>query len=383
MSPPPIPRPVRHVYLHAPFCPRRCAYCDFPVETTGNPPTEDWIAALSAELRLIEAEGRFSLDRQLDTVYVGGGTPSFLGLGAMEEVTRILGQERLDHQGLEWTVEANPDSFSADLARDWVGSGVTRVSLGVQSFQLPVLRWLDRGHGPAEARAAVQNARRAGIQELSLDLMFGLPQAVERDWNRDLEEALGLGVPHLSLYGLSVERGTPLARAMEEGTAPEPSEEQYREEFLAASERLVSEGYVHYEVSSFALPGRESMHNRAYWEAKPYLGLGNGAHSFQPPWRRWNLREWREYRNACLAESVPWEGEEELSPEESRLEELWLGLRTNKGVGTAAWNPRATATLTSWISQGYAFCARGRARLTPRGWLLLDHLVLDLDRALG
>ncbi|MGD2120313.1 MAG: radical SAM family heme chaperone HemW [Gemmatimonadota bacterium] len=379
----PEPSPIRHLYLHAPFCPRRCSYCDFPVTTAERAPTGAWLSALSAEVALLEAEGRFFLDQQLDTLYVGGGTPSFLGPDAMGSIPRLLGQERLTAPRLEWTVEANPESFTRALALSWAQAGVNRVSLGVQSFQPPVLRWLNRSHGPEEAHGAIQAARRGGIENISLDLMFGLPGAVKRDWTRDLDRALAAEVPHLSLYGLSVEKGTPLALDMELGKLPRPDEEEYREEFLEASERLVSEGYRHYEVSNFALPGYESRHNLAYWERRPYLGLGNGAHSYQPPRRSWNLRGWTEYQRACEAGDSPREGEEELTTKDVRLEGLWLGLRTDRGMNTRDWRGKAVDLVTSWVSEGYARHEKGTVRLTPSGWLLLDHLVVKLDQTLG
>jgi oxygen-independent coproporphyrinogen-3 oxidase len=374
---------IRHVYLHAPFCPRRCSYCDFPVTATEGAPTEEWLRALTTELELVEDEGRFAPGRKLDTLYVGGGTPSHLGSEAMRGITRLLGRARVADPELEWTVEANPESFSDTLARSWAESGVNRVSLGVQSFQAPVLRWLNRIHGPEEARTAVRHARKEGIQNISLDLMFGLPQVMERDWNRDLDETLALSVPHISLYGLSVEEGTPLAREMKIGRVPRPVEEQYREEFLQAGDRLVSEGYQHYEVSNYALPGYESRHNRACWDLKPYLGLGNGAHSFKPPWRRWNVREWSDYRRACDRGRSPVDAEEALTPTDARLEELWLGLRTDRGVGTGDWRVEADDLMTSWVFRGYATHENETLRLTPVGWLLLDHLVVELEQALG
>ena len=377
------PEPVRHVYLHVPFCSSRCSYCDFPVTAVERAPTEAWLAALSSELKMIESEGWLRLGGYLETVYVGGGTPSFLGPDAMESVRRLLGPERLASSELEWTVEANPDSFSNTLAKSWSRAGVNRVSMGVQSFQPSVLRFLNRLHGPNEARAAIHHAREAGIQNLNLDLMFGLPPVPERDWKKDLDEALALAVPHLSLYGLSVEKGTPLAGEVDSGAVPRPSEEQYREEFLMASERLALEGYTHYEVSNFARAGYESRHNRAYWGMRPYLGLGSGAHSFGPPRRKWNVREWAAYQRTLEKGIPPRGGEEELMAGAVGLENLWLGLRTDQGVGTDGWGEEALDLKTSWVSSGYATHESGTLRLTPEGWLLLDHLVVELDRALN
>jgi len=342
-----------------------------------------WLKLLDWELRLVEEEGRFSLDEELATLFVGGGTPSLLGPEAMAGLARVLGRSRLGSPDLEWTVEANPESFTHAVADGWGQAGVNRVSIGVQSFQSSALRWLNRLHGPEEAIRAAETAKDVGIGNVNLDLILGLPRGVERDWGQDLDTALRLQVPHLSLYGLSIEKGTPLAKAVERGEVDPPHEEDYREQFLEASKRLTAEGYRHYEVSNFALPGHEARHNRVYWELAPYLGLGSSAHSFRFPRRRWNLRDWRTYQAANQAGASPWDSEEELSAEEVRLERIWLGLRTDGGIILSDLNQGALALVEQWVAEGKALGEGGVLRLTPVGWLLLDHLVVELDLALS
>ena len=377
--------PVASVYVHAPFCPRRCWYCDFAVAVPGK--DEDmagpWIRALAGELDRVRREERVPLAPALRTLFVGGGTPSLLGPGAMGALARLLGSERLGDPELEWTAEANPESFTPELARAWAASGVNRVSLGAQSFQEEALRWMGRIHEPGAPARAVEAARRAGIRNLSLDLMFGFPPDLERDWVRDLEEALALEAPHLSLYGLTVEEETPLGRAVATGRARAPEEDRYREEYLQAAEILVRAGYRHYEVSNFARPGFQARHNRAYWEGRPYLGLGNSAHSFLPPLRRWNLRDWNAYQNSVREGSSPVAGEEMVTGGARRLEALWLALRTDAGLSLASLSPPARALPESWQRRGLAEVDGPVVRLTARGWLLLDHLVVELDGALG
>jgi oxygen-independent coproporphyrinogen-3 oxidase len=301
----------------------------------------------------------------------------------MEGLARILDPARLAQPQLEWTAEANPESFTDEVARAWSRGGVNRLSLGAQSFQAGALRWMGRLHGPDGTRAAVVRARAVGLANLSLDLIFGLPPQVERSWTRDLEDALALEPPHLSLYGLSVEKGTSLARAVEAGRITPAGEERYREEFLLACDRLAGAGYRQYELSNFALPGFESRHNRACWELRPYLGLGNGAHSFRPPLRRWNLRDWLAYQRALRSGASPVEGEERLSEREDRLERIWLALRTLQGVSRSGLPRSAVALLDRWTREGLAVPRQGGTRLTPLGWLLLDHLAVELDGALG
>jgi len=372
--------PIRSVYVHAPFCVRRCVYCDFAVTVNPVGDAGGWGEALAAELRLVEGEGMFAPATQLETLYVGGGTPSLLGPGAMDVLARALGPDRLSDPDLEWTAEANPESFTPEVAGRWRASGVNRVSLGVQSFHEPTLKWMGRLHGAEGAARAVATARAAGIENVSIDLIFGLPEAVGRSWEEDLSRALEMDVPHVSLYGLSVEAGTPLGRAVAEGREPGVDEERYRDEFLLAADRLAAAGYVHYEVSNFAREGLVSRHNGAYWDGRPYLGLGNGAHSYRHPLRRWNVRDWEAYRARVLAGEPAEEGREELSDEAAALERVWLGLRTRDGLGGASsLSADGLALVERWVHGGLAELFDGRVRLTALGWLGLDGLAVDLD----
>ncbi|MHC4924808.1 MAG: radical SAM family heme chaperone HemW, partial [Planctomycetota bacterium] len=291
---------VGAVYVHAPFCTRRCFYCDFAVQVRRSGGAEEWLSALAGELAAVAQEGRFVLADALDSVFVGGGTPSLLGADAMAGLAGLLGPDRLTASRLEWTAEANPESFTAEVAAGWRRAGVNRISLGVQTFHEPALRWMGRLHGAAGAVAAVGRAQDAGFDNVSLDLIFGLPGHVGRDWREDLNRAIDMGMPHVSLYGLSVESRTPLGRAVAEGRESVADEEQYRDEYLTAAEVLSGAGYKQYEVSNFAFPGLESRHNRAYWDGSPYLGLGNGAHSYLHPERRWNARDWAVYHAAAV-----------------------------------------------------------------------------------
>jgi oxygen-independent coproporphyrinogen-3 oxidase len=379
MESPVVPRRISSVYVHTPFCAKRCRYCDFPVTAVPTADLAGWLSALRWNLRELEEEGVFVLSPELETLFVGGGTPSFLGPNAMKELAGVLGPGRLRNPDLEWTGEANPDSFSPDVARGWAGAGVNRVSLGIQSFDAGALRWLGRAHGSDQGVRAVETARKAGLGNLSVDLIFGLPRQVGRDWNRDLDRALELDLPHLSLYGLSVEPETPLGWSVAAGTEVAPGEDEYAEEYLLASHRLASEGYLHYEVSNFARPGFEARHNRVYWDRRPYLGLGNGAHSFLPPRRRWNLRDWPAYQGASVSGGAPWEADERLGEDENRLETIWLGLRTDVGLPWEDLAPAARMQAARWISEGKAVRGPETVRLTPPGWLLLDDLALTLD----
>lgn len=380
---PPHGGPVRSVYVHAPFCARRCFYCDFAVHVRRNGDVDAWVEALRGELEALEREGLVCLSDPLETLYVGGGTPSLLGPGAMEALAAVLGPGRVRDEGIEWTAEANPESFTAELARAWRLAGANRVSLGIQSFQEGALRWMGRLHGAEGAAAAVGVARQAGFQEISVDLMFGLPDHLERSWREDLDRVLSLKPTHVSLYGLTVESGTPLGRAVSMERESVADESRYREEYLEAAERLVAGGFEHYEVSNFALPGSASRHNRAYWDGTAYLGLGNSAHSYLHPLRRWNLRDWNAYRETASRARLPVADREVLDPMGHRLERVWLALRTRRGLEVHDLPGKAAECTARWVRGGLAEGGEGSIRLTPDGWLVMDRLAVELDDALA
>jgi oxygen-independent coproporphyrinogen III oxidase len=367
----------RHLYVHVPFCVRRCGYCDFAVTAMREPPVDAWVESMQTELALhLAAEGLGPLE--LDTLYVGGGTPSLLGRGAMRALLEGIDGLAALAPGAEWTAEANPESLTESLAADWLAAGVRRLSLGVQTFHEPALQWMGRLHGSEGPGRAVAAARSAGVDDISVDLIFGLPERLGRSWPEDLDRALELGPDHVSLYGLTAEPATPLGRRVAEGRETMVEEELYEAEFLLAAERLGAAGFEQYEVSNFARPGRESRHNRAYWTGVPYLGLGPGAHSFLAPRRFWNLRDWAAYRQRLVDGQLAVEGAEEVTGEAAELERIWLGLRTQDGLGAETLGPAQRMLAGTWQEGGLAAIANGRLRLTTRGWLLLDRLTVEL-----
>ncbi len=400
------PGAPRHVYVHTPFCARRCSYCDFAVTVAADPPVAAWAECVGRELAMV-AESRGWDRLELDTLYLGGGTPSLLGPGAVPALLEALtgaagaaGAAGAEVAGLEgagmpagpvvdldgvseFTAEANPESFTPELAADWVGAGVNRVSLGAQTFHEPALRWMGRLHGPEGPGRAVRVARETGLENVGLDLIFGLPERLGRDLDDDLDRILALEPEHISVYGLSVEPDTPLGRWVAEGRETLPDEDRYGEEYLRVADRLTSAGYEHYEVSNFALPGREAEHNAAYWRDVAYLGLGSGAHSYVAPERWWNERDWPAYRSRVEAGELPRSDAERLTADAARLERIWLGLRTAAGLDLAVLDPAQEERVAQWARAGWAERGDARVRLTPEGWLLLDRLAVELDAAAG
>ncbi|MFL5556714.1 MAG: radical SAM family heme chaperone HemW [Gemmatimonadaceae bacterium] len=368
--------PASHLYIHVPFCGRRCSYCDFSIAVRAKTPVDEYLTALRAELG--GQRGSIGL-AALDTVYLGGGTPSRLGGLGVRDALNAVRENGTIAADAEVTIEANPDDVNDMAVAHWVAAGVNRVSLGAQSFNDEALRWMHRTHGASQIVEAVRTLQRGGIQNISLDLIFALPTHLNRSWEADLDQAIALEPAHLSLYGLTVETKTPIARWADRGAVVQGSEENYEEEFLTAHSMMASAGFEHYEVSNFARPALGSRHNSAYWTGEAYAGVGPSAHSFDGAVRSWNVAAYSEWlRRLALGESVI-AGEETLTDENRTAEEVYLGLRTQRGLAiTQSYLPRVRV----WESQGWAAAENhgdpGRVRLSPTGWLRLDSLAADL-----
>ena len=363
-----------HLYIHVPFCARRCSYCDFAIAVRRLVPSDEFARAVLAEWSGWEDHPVWAASPVLDTIYFGGGTPSRLDPAALALLLDGIRRDRAVAPDAEITLEANPDDVSPRAARAWRAAGINRVSLGVQSFDPRVLTWMHRTHTAEQVPEAVGVLREAGIDDLSLDLIFALPRALERDWAADLDRALALAPDHLSLYGLTVEPHTPLGRWTARSEVRPLDDDAYASEFLTAVGRVARAGFEHYEVSNAARPGRRARHNSAYWRRAPFIGLGPSAHSGFGPTRQWNLRDWAAYQRAAAAGLPLVAGREDLGPDALRLEERYLGLRTSDGLPAGTLPDDVVAR---WDAAGWA-SVTDRVRLTPEGWLRLDALVAAL-----
>jgi len=393
-----------HLYVHVPFCVRRCSYCDFSIAVRKRIPAGEYVDAVLWELEMVRAADpgavpRGTPDDALDTLYLGGGTPSLLPPDALatlvtslrdafgatssrdaSSVTSFRSCATSLRDDVEVTLEANPEDVEPEHARAWRRAGVNRVSLGAQSFDDRVLTWMHRSHDAARIGAAVRTLRGAGIDNISLDLIFALPAELKRDWERDLEMAVSLRPEHLSLYGLTVEERTPLARWISRGAIVPPEEDEYAAEYLVAHARLAACGYRFYEVSNACHDGFRSRHNSAYWSGRPYLGLGPAAHSYDGRARRCNVPAWHGYARAIAAGRSPVESEEILTPEQRELERVYLSLRTDAGLSLNSLH-RPPPPFTAWLAAGWVQLQGERLTCTPQGWLRLDALVGDLTGA--
>ena len=345
----------------------------------------------------------------LNTVYLGGGTPSQLG-AALPRVLDAVRELATIAPDAEVTIEANPEDVTTEAATAWRRAGVNRLSLGSQSFDSTVLEWMHRVHSAEQIPRAVQIARDAGFENVSLDLIFALPKSLGRDWTRDLNSALRLEPEHVSLYGLTIEPKTPLSRWRDRGEVREAGDDSYAEEFLLAHETLEAAGYDHYEVSNFAKPGLHSRHNSSYWSGAAYAGIGPSAHSFDGSRRWWNVAAYAEWVARLNANSSPTAEVEVLDEENIANEQLYLGLRTQRGVRVTG---DELVELQPWLDRGWAAFSQpaasdhasqaapewgapqgrlsrttsamtsdaagnSRLKLTPQGWLLLDELATNL-----
>jgi oxygen-independent coproporphyrinogen-3 oxidase len=366
--------PPRHVYVHVPFCARRCAYCDFSIAVRRVVPVDEYVDAIRRELalRFPREEGGW----RAETLYFGGGTPSRLGGEGVRRLLDVVRERVALEPGAEVTLEANPEDVTPAALAAWRDAGIDRLSLGGQSFDDRVLAWMHRGHDARAVSRAVEMARDAGLGHVSFDLIFALPAELGRDWSRDLDLAVALAPSHLSLYGLTVESGTPLGRWRERGQVREASEEEYEREFLEAHARLAGAGFEHYEVSNFAGAGGRARHNSAYWRGVAYAGLGPSAHEFDGRRRRWNVGPYAEWVRRLGGGSDPLEGAETLTDENRVAETVYLGLRTIDGLQLACSGEQER--IVRWVEAGWAVLDGDRVRLTASGWLRLDSLAADL-----
>lgn len=334
------------LYIHIPFCIRKCYYCDF-VSYPGSPPEtrQAYLAALEQEMALYRQLLPVQ-DLQLETLYLGGGTPTCL---STQELRRVLQASRLFFHwlpGIEVTVEANPGTIDREKMEMLKEEGVNRLSVGAQSFHPAELRRMGRIHGVDEIRDTVRLARESGINNISLDLIYGLPEQTLKDWQQTLEEALALAPEHLSAYGLNIEPGTPWGDMETAGRLAPAGEDTARAMYDEVRNRCAGRGYQHYEISNFAKPGYECRHNLRYWLMEPYLGLGAAASSCYRS-RRWtNVHDLNDYTTLVSRGQAPVAEEIYLDRQSRMAETVFLGLRTLKGVSLAAFQAEFGAALT-------------------------------------
>lgn len=370
------------LYVHIPFCRRKCAYCDF-FSITDHSLIDSFVAALRRE-----ADMRLSGKSMIfDSLYIGGGTPSVFKENQITEIIEFINKNTSFCINNEITVEANPESVNLPWLKSVRKAGVNRVSIGVQSFNDGALAFLGRIHNAGQARQAVMAARDSGFDNIGLDIIYGLPGQTLADLESDLNQAVSFLPEHISCYMLTLEAGTPLEISLREKAFQPLSESLTSDMFLAAAEFLTAKGYLHYEISNFARsPDTCSRHNTKYWQRIPYVGLGPSAHSYSGTDRCWNVKEVPGYVDRLVRGLLPELSGEVLSVRQQMMESLYLGLRLAEGIEMEDFNREFgadfqtmfTSVLSEYQSTGLLEMARGRCSLSARGMLFHETIVSDL-----
>ncbi len=413
------------IYLHVPFCGSFCTYCDFYSEICRSRQAfNEYADAVIAEIRdrRKELEMNMSAQDAVNTLYIGGGTPSVLPLDVLSRIVGAVSQtERLSlvtepvevttptELFDEFTVEVNPEDIvekGREYVRGLLALGVNRISMGIQSFNDDILRWMNRRHDAGNAVKAFHILRESGVRNISIDLIFGISQLTDETWKDTIEKALELSPEHISAYQLSIEEGSALAKMVADGRYVEASEEQCRRQYDILCRCLGRSGYHHYEISNFAKPGFEAVHNSAYWRRAPYIGLGPGAHSLTGYVRSWNSQELPHRQQdetsscnpdrisscnpdstSCQTSSRNPSGKlatysrnfETLSPEDIRVERIMLSLRTDKGLEAAELYSLAGRTvINSLLSEGALEKQGGSIRIPESRLFTSDEIIREL-----
>ncbi|WP_025736049.1 radical SAM family heme chaperone HemW [Mycobacterium genavense] len=366
------------VYVHVPFCITRCGYCDFntytPAELGGVNP-DAWLAALNTELELAAAR----LDAPtVDTVFVGGGTPSLLGPARIVALLDTVRRHFLLAPDAVVTTEANPESAWPDFFEAARAAGYTRVSLGMQSVSPFVLGVLDRIHTPNRSASAAREALEAGFDHVSLDLIYGTPGETDDELLCSVDTAIATGVDHVSAYALVVEEGTALARRVRTGELAAPDDDVLAHRYELLDERLGAAGFDWYEVSNWSRPGGECRHNLGYWNGGQWWGAGPGAHGYVGATRWWNVKHPNAYAEALGASALPVAGFEQLDAEALHTEEVLLKTRLRQGLSLEMLNTNERQRAKTVVADGLLIVEGDRLVLTPRGRLLADAVVRTL-----
>lgn len=369
------------IYLHIPFCKQACYYCNFHFSTT----LRQKGAMVESILKELELRQDYLGGEAIQSIYFGGGTPSLLDIGELEQLFDKIHRLYRVEPDAEITLEANPDDLTPEKLRDLKNySPVNRLSIGIQSFADEDLRWMNRAHTSSHARACLDDALSMGFQDLTIDLIYGSPTTPDEVWAENLRLAFEYGIPHLSCYCLTVEEGTALGTFVRRGQQPPVDEERAARQFEMLMEGTAAHGYEHYEISNFALPGRYARHNTNYWRSASYLGLGPSAHSFDGSSRQWNVANNAQYIKALSEGMIPFE-REVLTFVQQYNEYVMTSLRTMWGADLEKIRAFGQEFLAHFERSSQQFLEAGTLikfedtfRLSPAGKLLADRVAMEL-----
>ena len=366
-------------YVHIPYCVKRCGYCDFntytPSELQDGATLEivsnDYIDAVLRELESAPTS-------TVPTIFFGGGTPSLLPPADLGRVIAAIRKRFELAPDAEVTLEANPDSVTAEKLAEYLAVGFNRISFGMQSAKPHVLAALDRTHNPENVAKAVSMARAAGFESISVDLIYGTPGESLDDWRETVKAALALDIDHISAYALIVETGTKLAAQIKRGDLTMPDDDLMADMYLLVDQLCEKAGLSWYELSNWSKSGKECLHNIAYWKSANWWGLGPGAHSHLNGERWWNVKHPTAYKTKLFAGESPVQDRETMNPSQLRDEEIMLAIRMREGLSFEALKPQEFERLASYREEGYIDTSSDRIKLTPTGRLIADRIVREI-----
>jgi len=368
------------IYIHIPFCKQACHYCNFHFSTSLRH-RDEMVTAICKE---IDLQKDFLTNKNLTTIYFGGGTPSLLETSEINQILERLSKNYSWENNIEITLEANPDDITTEKISKLRAGGVNRLSIGIQSFIDSELLASNRAHNSDESLKAVQKCQDAGIDNLSIDIIYGMPSSTQDSWQYNIDKALELDVDHISSYALTVEPKTFLDHMVKKGGILLPKEMEVNKQYLQLIHSLTTAGYDHYEISNFAKPSKYAVHNTNYWMSVPYLGLGPSAHSYQPTFRQWNINNNAKYIKSISKGVIPSEREQTKYADQFN-EYIMTRLRTMWGVDLNELNNRFSSELNNvqkniakYIKSQHVLLEDNHYRLTPKGKLLADGIASDL-----
>lgn len=373
------------LYIHIPFCKKACHYCNFHFSTTLDQ-KEELLTGLIKELSI---QKDFLGNQPLNTIYLGGGTPSILTISELERLFNHIHKHYEVSPGAEWTLEANPDDLSLEKTKGLKSIGVNRLSIGIQSFYEEDLVWMNRSHDAKQAFQCIEDSFSAGIDNFSIDLIFGSPTTTDERWEKNLETACQMHIKHLSCYGLTVEEKTALNHFIASGKMKALDESRATSQFLITMDYLSEKGYDHYEISNYCLPKYEAQHNSNYWKQESYLGIGPSAHSFHKDSRQWNINNNSKYIEALKNNEIPFT-KEDLSKYDIYNEYLMTGLRTKWGCEVKKIESMGSDILAHFEAESKILLQdeslilnNGIYTLSPAAKLLADKIISELFKTHG
>ena len=368
------------IYIHIPFCKKACHYCNFHFSTTRQRMPE-MIEAIGKEAEL----RKDYLSENIETIYFGGGTPSLMSSIELTGLICTLHELFVVEEDAEITLEANPDDITEEHLIRWKAGGITRLSIGIQSFFEEDLQWMNRAHTAHQAKHCIELAKKHGFNNITIDLIYGTPGLTDTKWKQNIDTAISLQIPHISCYALTVEPKTALSKMIANHQTEDVDMDTQAGHFTLLTERLSTAGFEHYEISNFALPGFRSRHNSSYWQGKPYLGLGPSAHSFNGNSRQWNVANNNLYLAALEKNEIPFE-EEILTSAQQLNEYIMTSLRTIEGISlnkvVEIWGEEKSVLVLGaaqkHIGLNHLSLTNHVLRLSEEGKFLADGIAADL-----